>query len=111
MFHLPLRGVQSMIKRVMFTTVLAAQFLAISAVKNTTVQVQPKISADMRTDDPSPCPDCDASSGPNLAELRADDPSPCPDCDASSGPNVAELRADDPSPCPDCDASSGPNVA
>ena len=101
-----------MIKRVLFTSVLAAQFLAISAVKNIGIQVQSAAtSSDKRADDPSPCPDCDASSGPNVAELRADDPAPCPECDASAGPNLAELRADDPAPCPECDASAGPNLA
>jgi hypothetical protein len=78
-----------MIKRILFTSVLAAQFLAISAVKNINVQARPMASADMRADDPPPCPECDASSGPNLAELRADDPAPCPECDASAGPNLA----------------------
>ena len=74
-----------MIKRVLFTLVLAAQFLAISAVKNINLQAQPTFAV-LRADDPTPCPDCDASSGPPLAMLRADDPTPCPDCDASSGP-------------------------
>ena len=100
-----------MIKSVLFTTVLAALFFGISGAKNSSVQVQPTTSADMRTDDPAPCPGCDASAGPNLAQLRTDDPAPCPGCDASAGPNLAELRADDPAPCPGCDASAGPNLA
>jgi hypothetical protein len=70
-----------MIKRVLFTTVLAAQFLAISAVKNTSVQAQPTVSADMRADDPYPCPECDANTP---AVARADDPYPCPECDANT---------------------------
>jgi len=99
-----------MIKRVLFTMVLAALFVGISAAKNISVLEQPAISADMRADDPAPCPDCCASAGPGLAELRADDPAPCPDCCASAGPGLAELRADDPAPCPDCCASAGPGL-
>jgi len=88
-----------MIKRVMFTTVLAAQFLAISAVGNTVI-VRSAVSADMRADDPSPCPECDACT-PAVAIAVADDPSPCPECDACT---PALAKADDPSPCPECDA-------
>jgi hypothetical protein len=104
-----------MIKRVLFTMVLAAQFLAISAVKNINVQTQPTTSVDMiATDDPAPCPGCPCGAGgpPPPQVMRADDPAPCPTCDASSGPpTLADLRADDPAPCPTCDASSGPPTA
>jgi positive regulator of sigma E activity len=105
-----------MTKRMLLTSILAAQFLALPAVKNIKDQARPQFSADMRADDPTPCPDCDASAGPgtgNLAVLRTDDPTPCPDCDASAGPgtgNLAVLRTDDPTPCPDCDASAGPGT-
>ena len=61
-----------MIKRLVFTSIIAAQFLIISAVKNVDTQKQPTFSADKRADDPPPCPDCDAGSGPPpLAVLTA----------------------------------------
>jgi hypothetical protein len=96
-----------MFKRVLFTSILAAQFFAISAMPRTAVN---------RTDDPVPCPDCDAGAGPlSLASgviSRTDDPVPCPDCDAGAGPlslvSALITRTDDPVPCPDCDAGAGP---
>src|SRR3982074_13667 len=100
----------SMVKRMLFTSILTAQFLAFPAVRNINIHARPVVSADMRTDDPTPCPECDASAGPLLAQLRTDDPTPCPECDASAGP-LAQLRTDDPTPCPECDASAGPLLA
>jgi hypothetical protein len=81
-----------MIKRVLFTSVLAAQFLAISAVTKVNVQAQ-AASVDMRADvsasaqpcDPTPCPECDAGTPP-LAEAQPCDPTPCPECDAGTPP-------------------------
>jgi hypothetical protein len=63
-----------MIERIVFTAVLAAQLLAIGAVKNVSVQMPPASSADMRADDPFPCT---APPPTSLAELRMDDPFPC----------------------------------
>ena len=66
-----------MSKRLLFASILAVQFFAISATN--------------RTDDPLPCPDCNLGTGPLLAqtqsaEMRADDPLPCPDCNLGTGP-------------------------
>jgi len=88
-----------MIKRAVFTSMVAAQFLAISAVYG-----------------PASRPDGDVSRGPaklaSLTDMRTDDPVPCPDCGAESGPaqrgGLTDMRADDPVPCPDCGAESGP---
>ncbi len=68
----PYGEAKKVIKRILYTSILAAQFLTIGA---------------LRADDPFPCPDCDPGSGqgPELALLRADDPFPCPDCDPGSG--------------------------
>src|SRR6266699_133386 len=87
-----------MFKRVIFTTALAAGLFAISAAQRPTDSPSALSSgrstlADMRTDDPSPCPDCDPNSGngpppsklSGLADMRTDDPYPCPDCDPNSG--------------------------
>jgi len=76
--YLQEEAIKNMIKRVLFTSIFAAQFLTLCA---------------MRADDPQPCPDCDpgAGQGPELALMRADDPQPCPDCDpgAGQGPELA----------------------
>ena len=77
-----------MVKRVLFTSVLAAQFFAISAVKNINGQDKPTVAV-MRADDPTPCPGCDGTAGPPLALSRADDPTPCPGCDGTAGPPLA----------------------
>lgn len=63
-----------MIERIVFTAALAAQLLAVAAVKNISIQTPPASSADMRADDPYPCT---APPPPPLAELRTDDPYPC----------------------------------
>jgi hypothetical protein len=68
-----------MTRRILFTSILAAQFAMFCATPTPT-----KLA-----DDPFPCGDCDASSGPaQLASVvkLSDDPFPCGDCDASSGP-------------------------
>ena len=78
-----------MIKRVLFTSILAAQFVAFSAVA--------------RTDDPVPCGDCDTPFGLASAVKLADDPVPCGDCDTPFGLASAVKLADDPVPCGDCD--------
>ena len=62
-----------MIKRVLFTTILAAQFVAFSATL-------------LRTDDPLPCPDCDPAPLPPAVVMLTDDPLPCPDCDPAPLP-------------------------
>src|SRR6266853_2103899 len=82
-----------MFKRVVFATVLAAGLFAISAAQRTDSGNGPIARlADMRTDDPYPCPDCDPNSGngptdppSKLTGMRTDDPYPCPDCDPNSG--------------------------
>ena len=80
-----------MIKRIVFTSILAAQFLTISAMRDS--NSLPSQGSDTgtslltRADDPFPCPNCSPGSGqgPSLALMRADDPFPCPNCSPGSG--------------------------
>ena len=88
-----------MFKRVLFSTILTTGLFA-------------ALGANLRPDDPFPCPEC----GPGLAAvttvavangLRPDDPFPCPEC--GPGRSEVELTAladgllpDDPFPCPEC---------
>src|SRR6266513_2229251 len=87
-----------MIKRLLFSSIVATQFFAFSAIGRV---------------DASRCPDLSSGSPHNALVARAEDPLPCPDCDPPNGPptpglvSLAVLRAEDPLPCPDCDA---PNV-
>ncbi len=90
-----------MTKRLLFSSIVATQFIAFSAVgRDDAFRCQDLSSgnrsvasaAQSRADDPVPCPDCNP---PGLA--AADDPVPCPDCNP---PGLAV--ADDPVPCPDC---------
>jgi hypothetical protein len=87
-----------MIKRLLFSSIVATQFIAFSATGR---------------DDAFRAQDFGSgiASGPSVAVLRADDPLPCPECDPpDGGPPVtlaSLLRADDPLPCPECDPPDG----
>jgi hypothetical protein len=65
-----------MIKRVLFTSLFAAQFLAISAMTSINLQAE-ATSVDTNTCDPIPCPDC---CKPPAVLAQPCDPIPCPDC-------------------------------
>ena len=85
-----------MIRRLLFSSIVAAQFIAFSATGRDDA---------FRGQDLS-------SSGLSVAVLTAEDPLPCPDCapdDPGGGDpdrlysrNLAAMRAEDPLPCPDC---------
>ena len=63
----------NMLKRVVFTIILAAGTFAVTAAQ--------------RADDPYPCPECgpDSGNGPIARLALADDPYPCPECGPDSG--------------------------
>src|SRR5580704_13023280 len=90
------------LKKVLFTSILAVQFLAMQSAHGKIVT---------RTDDPFPCGTCDQ--GPSLAQAVmkvTDDPFPCGTCD--QGPSLAQAAmtvTDDPFPCGTCD--QGPSLA
>ena len=89
-----------MIKRFLFSSIVAAQFIAYSAIGGV---------------DAFRCPDLSSGSGDGLsvAMSRVDDPYPCPECDPPDSPPLAlaslsGMRADDPYPCPECDPPDSP---
>jgi len=94
-------------RKVLFTSILAAQFLAMQSAYGKIVT---------HTDDPFPCGNCDESQGPaqltSAAMKLNDDPFPCGNCDESQGPaqltSAAMKLNDDPFPCGNCDESQGP---
>jgi hypothetical protein len=114
-----------MIRRLLFSSIIATQFIAFSAIgRDDAFRGQDFGSGNglsvalLRTDEPVPCPECDPPDGPpltlvSLSVLRADEPVPCPECDPPDGPpltlvSLSALRADEPVPCPECDPPDGP---
>ena len=115
-------------RRLLFSSIVVAQFIAFSAIgRDDAFRGQTFSSGNgtsvtvTRAEDPVPCPDCapnDPGGGPPELKLvlRAEDPVPCPDCepdDPGGGPPGLKLalRAEDPVPCPDCepdDPGGGP---
>src|SRR5258705_211883 len=110
-----------MIRRFLFSSIVAAQFIAFSAIgRDNAVRDRDFSSGDglsvavLRAEDPVPCPECDPPDGPpltlvSLSAMRAEDPVPCPECDPPDGPPLtlvslsSAMRAEDPVPCPECD--------
>jgi hypothetical protein len=113
-----------MIRRLLFTSIVATQFLAFSAVVRDDAFRGSDLSAGngrgsltpvLRAEDPVPCPECDPPDGPpGLSVLRAEDPVPCPECDPPNAPpppdnvRVSSMLAEDPVPCPEYDPPDGP---
>src|SRR6266567_2089288 len=109
----------NMIRRLLFSSILATQFIAFSAIVRDDAfrgsdlrsgDGRGSLTAALLADDPVPCPDCGPPPGlVSLSGMLADDPVPCPDCDPPPGlVSLSGMLADDPVPCPDCDPPPGP---
>jgi len=85
-----------MIKRLLFSSIVAAQLIAFSAI----VRDDAFRGSDLRAGN---------GTGSLTAVSRAEDPVPCPECDKPDGPpGFSVLRAEDPVPCPECDPPNAP---
>jgi hypothetical protein len=73
-----------MFTRVALTTIMAAGLCAIPTAQTAANEPVASTTADQRTDDPIPCPDCPPGRSALIiiasADMRTDDPIPCPDC-------------------------------
>jgi hypothetical protein len=112
----------NMIRRLLFSSILATQFIAFSAIVRDDAfrgsglsfgAGRGSLTAALLADEPVPCPECDPPNDlsltlASLAALRAEDPFPCPECDPPNDLSLTfvslrALRAEDPFPCPECD--------
>ena len=112
----------NMIRRLLFSSILATQFIAFSAIVRddafrgsdlTSSNGRGSLTATLQAEDPVPCPECDPPNDLSLTRsplpaLRAEDPVPCPECDPPNDlsltlASLPALRAEDPVPCPECD--------
>src|SRR5260221_9323627 len=112
----------NMIRRLLFSSILATQFIAFSAIVRDDAfrgsefasgNGRGSLTAALQAEDPLPCPECDPPNDLSLRlasvpALRAEDPLPCPECDppndlALTLASLPALRAEDPLPCPECD--------
>src|SRR6266568_1368731 len=114
----------NMIRRLLFSSILATQFIAFSAIVRDDAfrgsdlrsgDGRGSLTAALLADDPVPCPDCDPPNGPpspvlpSPSGMLSDAPRPSPHCAPPPGlVSLSGMLADDPVPCPDCDPPNGP---